>query len=277
MCRADEPTKNASLNPVTNSKEEKESFSNIDKKKWGLSFNHTFRKKAALGSRSILINGASGQYRYSENLSFSAKLSHSLPLGYVSDTSPYSWTDTSLSASFPLSLLKNLADEKWNGSLGITLPTSHNARKAGKWFSLFGGIQHPLKQTKNWTLSGGHTLYTGFYKYLSDISGFQRNSLVSSFHSISFTYKYKQLSFGASGRLYLSASLRNTSTGSFWKRIYIQPGQGFNFTCSYNLLKPKITFFGQSGVNIPFISPVLTGFPLAEKYWGHSLGLSWKL
>ena len=279
FCGADEMKKNASpANQSANSKKEVKSSPDTDKKKWKLSFSHAINKRAALGSRSVLINSVSGRYLYSKNLFFSSSLSYTFPLKDVVDTSPYGWTDTSLSASFPLSLPKSFLAKKWNGSLGITLPTSHNARKAGKWLSFFGSIQHPFKQTKNYILSGGHTLYmAGFYKYLSNATGSQRNSLISSFHSLNFTYKYKQFSFAALGRFYLSASLRNKSSDSLWQRIYLQPGQGFKFTCSYTLLKPKMTFFGQSGINIPFISPVLTGFLLGEEYWVHLLGISWKL
>ena len=272
-------TNNISLsNQTVSNKKEVVSSSDIDKKKWKLSFRHAINKKAAVGSRSVLINEASGQYLYSKNLSFSTSLAHTFPLGVVSDTSPYSWTDTSLSASFPLALPKSFLAEKWSGSLGVTLPTSYNARKTGKWLSFFGSIQHPFKKTENYILSGGHTLYmAGFYKNRSNADGSQPHSLINSLHSMSFTYKYKQFSFAALGRFYISASLRKKSVGSLWQRIYLQPGQGFRFTGSYTVLKPKMTVFGQSGINIPFISPVLTGFILGEEYWVHLLGISWKL
>lgn len=248
------------------------------KKKWNLSFSHTVNTSGAVGTRAVLTNGVSGQYKYSKKLSFSSSISYLTPWGNVSDSSPYGFTDTSFSMPFSLPFPKGFWAKSWTGSTGISLPTSHKARKKSKWFSLFGRIQHDIVKRKNYGWTGNHVLYASFYKYSSNISGSQQNPFAYSSHSLTFNYKYKRLSFNTTGRLYFSASLRNKSAGSFWERINLRNGgQGIRFALSYTIPKPKIDVFGQTGVGIPFVNPILTGFSLGEKYWTHSFGIGWKI
>ena len=254
------------------------SFSaSLKKKKWGLKFGHAVNFKAAVGSRSVLSHSVSGQYKYSKNLFFSAATAYSTPLGCISDKSPYGFTDTSLTALFPLNFPESFLAEKWSGGLGISIPTSYQTRKSGKWFSLFGRASHPIVKVKTYSLSGNHILYAGFARYISDISGFHPNSLVSSAHSLNFSYKYKRVSFAALGRLYLSLSLKRESDISLWQRIRFRGSQGVRFMLSYIHPRPHFSIFGQTGVNVPFISPVLTGSPLANQYWSHLIGVGWKI
>ena len=258
--------------------EKEEESPQTQKKKWSLSFSHAVQMRGAVGSRDVLINGVSGQYTHSKKLSFSSSVSYLIPLGNVSDASPYGFTDTSFSMPFSLPFPKGFWAKSWSGSTGISIPTSYKARKKSKWFSLFGRILHNIKKERSYKWAGEHVLYASFYKYLSNISGSQPNPFAYSSHSLIFSYKYKRLSFAATGKLYFSASLRNKSAGSFWKRINLRNGgQGIRFTLSYTVPKPKIDVFGQTGVGIPFVDPVLTGFSLGEKYWTHLLGIGWKI
>lgn len=249
-------------------------------KKWKLNFSHALRSRATVGSRDTFNNSISGLYRHSQILSFSVSISHILPLGYVSDNRKYSWTDTIISAIFPLTLPTFFLAQKWNGSAGISLPTSYTSRiSTSKWFSLFGNINHTIKQKKKHVWTGGHTFYAGFYKYRTNRNAYRHNSLFSSSHSLSFTHKYKRLSFNATGRLYFSVSMRQKSIESFLKRIRSRGGQGLGFTLSYNHPKPEVSFFGSLSSNIPFISPVMTGdFPLIKiRFWSHLIGLRWRI
>lgn len=252
------------------------SYTSLKKKKWGLNFSHAVNAKAAVGSRAVLSNSLSGRYKYSEMLSFSVATAYRLPLGYVSDTSPYGLTDTSLTAFFPLNLPTFFLAKKWRGGMGVSLPTSYQARRAGKWFSLFGRANHAIAKAENYSFTGSHILYAGFARYISDISGFYPNSFLSSIHSIYFIYKHKRVSFTALGRLYLSLSLKREDL-SLWQRIRLLGGQGFSFTLSYTHPQPDVSIFGQTGVNVPFISPVLTGSPLTNQYWFYLIGVGWKL
>ena len=247
-------------------------------KKWKLNFSHALSSRAIVGARSALNNSVSGLYKYSQQLSLSSSIAYIYPLGFVPDKRAYKWTDVNISATFPLILPTFFLAKKWSGSLGLSLPTSYRSRvSTGKWVSLSGGINHTIKQKSHYTWSGGHTFYTGFYRYRTSRMGFIYNSLLSSFHSLSFNYRYKRFSLNAMGRLYLSVGWRGKEAGSFLKRLRPRGGQGLGFTISYIHPKPEMSLFGSLNSNIPFISPVLTGyFPLLKiSSWTYLLGFRW--
>lgn len=243
-------------------------------KKWKLNFSHAIGSRTVVGARSTLNNSVSGLYRYSKELSLSASIAYIYPLGFVADSSPYNWTDISVNAVFPLIF----PAKRWNGSLGLSLPTSYSSRvSTGKWVSLFGGINFMMKQKNHYTLSGSHTFYTGFYRYRTNRTKSLYNSLFSSFHSLNFNYRYKRFSFNALGRLYLLVGWRGKEAGSFLNQLRPRGGQGLGFTISYIHPKPEMSLFGSLNSNIPFISPVMTGyFPLLKiSSWTYLLGLRW--
>ena len=271
--------KKADISNETEQQSPKNKEQVTDDKKWRLNFSHALSSRTVVGSHSILNNSLSGSYKYSQTLSLSASIAYIKPLGeFISDSKPYNWTDTSIKAAFPLAFPTFFLAQRWNGSMGISLPTSYKSRvSSSKWFSLFGGINHIIKQEESFTWSGGHTFYTGFYKYRTNRSGNIYNSLFSSFHSLHFNHRYKRLSLTAMGRLYLSFGLKRKSAGSFLKRFRPRGGQGLSFTLSYNHPKPEVSLFGSLNSNIPFISPVMTGhFPLLKiSSWTYLLGLRW--
>ena len=244
-------------------------------KKWKLNAGHSVNMGAAVGSRAVFVNSVRGQYKISEKQSIAAAAAHSAPLGFVADDSSYGLTDISLSASFPPPLPAGFLAEKWSGAAGVSLPTSHKSRVVGKWLSLFASANHVIHKGKANGFSGGHTFYAGVYKYRSGKSGYRHNPIANSFHSLSWSGKYKNFSFSAQGRLYLSLTLKKKSAGGFVKRLRLQQGgQGASVTLSYTHPKPEIGFFGQAGVNSPFISPVLQGFSFLRGM-SYTFGVRW--
>ena len=245
-------------------------------KKWKLNVSHTVNTSAAVGARAAFVNSLRGRYKRSEAFSLAAAGAHSLPLGVVSDNSNYGLTDISLSAPLPAPLPKGFLAEKWSASGGVSLPTSHKSRAADKLLSLFASANHVIKKGENHSWSGGHTLYAGLYKYRSGKSGYRHNPLFNSFHSLSYSGKYKNLSFSAQGRLYLSLTLKKRSAGAFRKRLRPRGGQGASLTLSYT--HSDIGFFGQASSNIPFISPVLTGFSFLKlRSLSYTFGVRWEV
>ena len=244
------------------------------KKKWKLKFRHAISTPSAVGSRSISSHSLTGSY--SKKQTFSISSAYTYPLGNVADTSPFGWADTSLGLAGPLPFPKSFFGKKWRGGASLVLPTSKTARIAGKLFSTAVRLKHSLTEKKPYKLTANHIFYSGFYKYRSSPGGFKNNPFASSSHSLNFGYKYKRLSFSAVGRLDLSFSLLKGS-GSWFKRLKQDHRQGFKFTLALSFPKLNASLFGQTGVNIPFISPVLTGFPLSEEYWVHLLGFGWGL
>ena len=248
-------------------------------KKWKLNVSHSVNMGAAVGSRAVFVNSFRGQYRIFKTRSVATAGAHSLPLGFVSDNSAYGLTDISLSASLAPPFPTGFLAEKWSGGAGVSLPTSHKSRLAGKRLSLFASANHTIKKGKAGGFSGGHVIYAGLYKYRSGKSGYRHNPLLNSFHSLNWSGKYKNLLFSAQGRLYFSLTLRKKSAGAFPKRLrFQQGGQGANVTLSYMHPKPEIRLFSQASSNIPFISPVLTGFSFLKlRSVSYTFGLHWDI
>ena len=251
-------------------------FDNSEKK-WNLTWNSTYSRGAHWLSKSRWSNSINFSYKF-EWLSFSASNAYFYPFSRVQDPSPFGLTDISLSGNKKIGQYKG-----WNiiGGLGISLPASERSKKhrQNKYASLHGSISYK-KTWRVFQIVFSHVFYGGVYGSRSNKSGLMPNPLVSTSHSVSIAFPYKKWLLSGTGRfyayLYLADMNKNPSVEQI--KFKMKGNQGASFRTAYNATN-KWSFYGQADLNIPIVSPVLTGqFPLTrDKNWQWSLGMALKL
>ena len=255
-----------------------ESFSQ-SKKPWSVSLGHNYSRSLSYSSPTTLSQSFGFSYTFKKK-SISLSTSYFKPLvSFVSDPS-HGLTDTSLvlNMDFPFfsSFMKNFFNMESGNSIGVTLPTSLTARRAGKYASLFV-IFNYSKALSYFKLNFEHIFYSGLYRYRTNLSGIA-NRLASTSHSASLTWLFNKISFSGKFRFYLYSYLAdlNPDPEITETKIKFKGGQGGSVTLSYNL-PYSIVAYGQSSLNIPVVSTILTGFPLFDhKNISYSLGMNWK-
>lgn len=250
------------------------------KRAWSVSGGHSY-------SRGLYYE-SSGTLSHFLNLSYNLKgktinisTSYIQPFNqFVSDSSPYGVTDTSISSNIPLPFFTSFMEKFFNlkagNSIGIVLPSSLKARRVGRYGSAFVSFYY-FKKYSIFEMSFNHVLYSSFYKYRSNVSGYNPNRLASASHSVSLKWKYKKLSVKASGRFYLYAYLADHDPDPKVKdtKIKFKGSQGGSLSASL-ALPYSLSVYAQSSLNVPTISPILTGFPLFNyRNISYLAGLSW--
>ena len=257
-----------------------ESFSQ-DKKPWSVSLGHHFSRGLASESPTTLSHSFGFSYILAEkSINLSTSYSHQPFTSFVSGPRRYELTDTSLSLTtdflFFSSFIKHFLNMESGNSVGLTLPTSVAARRAGKYASLFVTFNYS-KAFSYFKLSFKHVFYSGLYRYRTNLSGVA-NRLASTSHTASLGWLFDKISITGSLRLYLYSYLadQNTDPEIVETKVKFKGGQGGSLTFSYNL-PYSIVAYGQSSLNIPVVSTVLTGFPLFNhRNMSHSLGVNWQ-
>ena len=245
-----------------------ESRDTKEEKKWSLSWNSSLTRGAHYLTKNRWSNSLAFSYGFSK---FSAGVEGAYvhPLSRVTSASYYGLTDISLSLSRSLKqLFRNTS-----AGLGVSLPTSQRAVRQGKYSSFYGLISHK-GEWKAFQLAFRQILYWGWYGSRSDKSGFSPNPLLSSSSGVSAVFVYKDLRFSATARLYLymySADMnRDPSVAQIKSRL--NGAQGGAFQVLYGVTE-NWNVYGRMDLNIPVVSPVLTGaFPLVK-----DRNLSWSL
>lgn len=257
-----------------------EAFFNEDNKKWNLGWTSTYSRGVHWLAKSRWSNDLGFSYKLSK-VSLSARGAYVYPLSPVTGTSFYGLTDISLSGS---GSLKDRIGLNTTGGLGISLPTSERARKQKKYFSLYGFLSYKYSRPQFPKLLGplrlNHVFYWGWYGSRSDKSGFLPNPLLSTSHSASVALAYKNIRFSGTIRLYLYVYSADTNKDPSVKQteFKLKGSQGASFQAAYNI-KKRWNIYGHAALNIPIVSPVLTGnFPLTHnRNWQWSLGFVFNL
>ncbi len=250
------------------------------KRNWSVGLSHSLSFGAYYEARAKNSNGLSFSYNY-KDFKFSAKGSYVFdPFGFVSDPSYLGLTDISLGASKPLKSMENFLGFKWNASAGLVLPTAKKSLKKGKYFALFGRLSHYHKFKDKFSFGFNHVLYSDSYKYRTDVSG-NSNRLAASSHEVQLTGTFNKLTLSGTGTFYIYtyfADLDPDPNVSDTK-LKFKGYQGANFNLSYMVwAKHHLRGFMGWSINVPIISPILTGFPIFKKrYWVYNLGLSWAI
>ena len=251
-------------------------FDNSEKK-WNLSWNSTYSRGVHWLSKNRWSNSFSFSYKF-EWLLVSVSGAFFYPLSKVQDPSPFGLMDISVSGSRKIGHFKG-----WNimGELGGSLPTSDRSGESrqNKYASLHGSISYK-KKWRVFQIGFNHIFYGGMYGSRSDKSGFRPNPLMSTSHSVSIAFPYKKWLLSGTGRFYAYLYLADVNRNPSVEQIAfkMKGNQGASFRTDYRATN-KWSFYGQSDLNIPIVSPVLTGqFPLTrDKNWQWSLGMALKL
>ena len=247
-------------------------------KSWSLSIDHSYSRRLSYNSSDSLSHSLSASYLFKGKL-FRLSSSYSQPLSdFVSDTSFYGWADTSLSIQNPLPFAKTFLGMKSGHSLGLSFPTSLSSRRAKKYASLYG-VFYYLKSYSSLRFTFDHLFYSEFYKYQSNISGSIPNQLVSTAHTVALSWSYKKITTRASARFYLYSYLADLDPNPEVKdtTLRFKGGQGGSLSLTYKL-PYSISIYGQSSLNVPIVSRLLTGFPLFDyKNISYFFGLNWHL
>ena len=246
-------------------------------KKWNFSWNSTYSRGVHWVSKSRWSNRGRFSYDFSI-LSVSVEGAYFYPFSRVTDPSFFGLTDISLAGNRSLTEFKGW---KIKGGLGVSLPTSGRAGKQrqNKYASFHGSLSYK-RQWKALQLSFNHGFYGGWYGSRSDKSGDRTNPLVSTLHSLSVIFPYKKMVFSGTGRLYVYLYVADMDRDPKVDQaeFRLDGKQGASFKAAYNATA-KWSVYGRSDLNIPIISPVLTGqFPLTrDRNWQWSLGAVLKL
>ena len=250
-------------------------------KKWSTSLNHSFSRGAEFASKGSWSNGMNVSYKW-KSYSFSANGSYIQPYGKVSDDTYYGLTDISISGSMAVKFLKPFLGLDTQGTLGVSLPTSENSLKAGKYASVYTSINYGKKVFRIFQLSLSHVIYSGLYRYRSNRAGSSSNNLASSSHTATLSLTKKQLTLSVSGRLYAYLYLADMNPDIDIEDIQTRfnGSQGASMQLAYKhvLKSPKpisVQGFLRASLNVPVVSPVLTGFGFTYRNWQYSAGLSW--
>ena len=269
-----------SFSQLKQKKLKKKSFKSIfndPEKKWNVSWTSAYSRGASWLSKGRWSNSWGFSYKFSQ-ISVSMKGAYLYPLSKVTETSFFGLTDISITGG------RSFKDFKgWNviGNVGVSLPTSGRARKQrqNKYASLHGSVSYKRKW-KALQFSVNHILYGGLYGARSDQSGFRSNPLLSTSHSLSLVFPYKKMVFSGLGRFYVYFYLAdmNKDPSVEQTEFKLDGKQGVSFQTTYNATR-RWSVYGRADLNIPIVSPVLTGqFPLThDRNWQWSLGTTLKL
>ena len=247
------------------------------KKPWSFSMSHQLSRGAYYNASILSSHGASFFYKH-KDWNWSLSTSYLYPLKYVSDFAHFGWMDTSLGASRSLTSLKGFLNSQWRLALGAALPTAKRSRKKGNYFSLYGVLSSTFISKKKRSLSLNHTLYSDFHRYQTDLSG-AANRLMASSHSVQVVFNLKKLTLSGQGVFYIYTYLADSNPDPevVDTKLRVKGYQGAHLNFSYLLWpKYKLRINGIWSINVPVVSPVLTGFPAFNKnYWLYRSGLSW--
>ncbi|MCY4512114.1 MAG: hypothetical protein OXB86_00325 [Bdellovibrionales bacterium] len=246
-----------------------------NEKKWNLSWNSSYSRGAHWLSKSRWSNNIGFSYKF-EWLSVSIGGAYFYPLIRVQEPTYFGFTDVSLSGSKVIGQFKG-----WNimGGLGVSLPTSERSGRQSKYSSLHGSISYKKKWSV-FQIGFSHVFYGGLYGSRSDKSGYKSNPLMSTSHSVFIAFPYEKWVFSGTGRFYAYLYLADVNSNPSVDQIEfkMKGNQGASFRTAYNATR-KWSVYGQTNLNIPIVSPVLTGrFPLThDRNWQWSLGMALKL